>query len=81
MVSDALSSYVDSLVIDSNMEFTPYRVINANKVVYTDHYSLLVKFKDLPVMRGSCRNASKQASRWNTNREGGWQTCLMAQII
>ena len=37
IVSDALFSYVDSLVVDSKMEFTPYRVIAANKVVYTDH--------------------------------------------
>ena len=49
-------------------------MIAANKVVYTDHYSLLLKFKDLPMMRSFSRNAPNQATRWNTNREGGWAT-------
>ena len=49
IVSNDLVKFIDSLIIDKDKEFTPYRVVSNNKVVYTDHYSAMLKFKDLPI--------------------------------
>ena len=63
--------YVLSLVIDKNRLFTPCRPISKGKLTYTDHYSLILKFKNIP-MRNNQVSCDKKNIRWNTNKEGGW---------
>ena len=70
IISKELLKYVDSLVIDNGRGFTPFRSIDKKNVKYTDHYSLLVSFKNIPLLKNKV--ASQGIVRWNTNREGGW---------
>ena len=72
LVSDTLLKYVDSLIIDSDLQVTPYRVISSDKVVYTDHYSVLLKLKNLPTIKSLKKSTKSKSTRWNTNKEGGW---------
>ena len=74
IVSQELLYYVDSLIIDKNRNFTPYRPIWRRKMVYTDHYSLLLTLKDCPLVNDSRNSQGGAIVRWNTNRVGGWQT-------
>ena len=46
IVSNGLEEYVESLLIDENRIFTPHRAIR-KKLVFTDHYSLILKFRDI----------------------------------
>ena len=71
IVSRELLKYVDSLIIDKDRNFTPYRPIDKKRVSFTDHYSLLVTFKNIPL---ASNRAITNGARvmWNTNREGGW---------
>ena len=48
IVSGELFHYVDTLIIDKIRDFTPYRAVG-NKVVYTDHYSFILKFQNIPL--------------------------------
>ena len=73
IISNSLLGYIESLVIDDAMNFTPYRVLSDSNVVYTDHYSLLLKMKDIPVSSVH-KKVSSHSTRWNTNKEGGWST-------
>ena len=70
IVSKELYKYVDSLIIDKDRNFTPYRSVNKKSVKYTDHYSVLISFKDIPLTNTVV--SSKSIVRWNTNRDGGW---------
>ena len=74
MVSQELLQHVDSLVIDKHRTFTPYRPVSKSKVNFTDHYSLLLSFKNLPMASGSRYNKGVRKVIWNTNRAGGWDT-------
>ena len=38
IVSNELFAYVDTLTIDKEKQFTPFRTISKNNVIYTDHY-------------------------------------------
>ena len=71
IVSEELFNYVDTLEIDKNREFTPYRSVG-NKVVYTDHYSIILKFKNIP-LHGNKVSGGKKVIRWNTNKKDGWK--------
>ena len=75
IISRELESHIDSFIIDKDKEFTPYRVLSKDRVVYTDHYSLKLILKDLPrnVIKGC---APSRGVRWNTNKEGGWSKYL-----
>ena len=71
IVSKELVKYVDSMVIDSNRNFTPFRSVHRSKLEYTDHYSLLITFRNIHLL--NTKVTSKGIVRWNTNRVGGWE--------
>ena len=71
IVSKDLLNYVDSFLIDKKRNFTPFRSINKKKVTSSDHFSLLVTFKDIPCAKDK-EVGLKGFVSWNTNREGGW---------
>ena len=73
IISTELSSYVEKLVIDKNLTKTPCRPLSKNKVVYPDHYSLLLRFKNLP-LKIVGKTAGVKFTLWNTRKEGGWET-------
>ena len=52
IVSAGLEDYVEELFKDKVRKITPYRTIRKDgKMVFTDHFSLLLKFKDIPIKR------------------------------
>ena len=73
IVSKELLIYVDTLTIDKERNFTPFRPIGKSKRTYTDHYSLRLLFKNIP-LKPVNPVAAKKVIRWNTNKEGGWKT-------
>ena len=56
--------------------FTPHKP-SKNKLIYTDHLSLYVKFEGIPEVSKSFQNDEKLVS-WNTNKEDGWKAYLDA---
>lgn len=72
LVSNELFTYVDCLTIDKEKRFTPFRTISKKKVIFTDHYSLLLFFKNIP-LRPRNIGAGNKVTRWNTIKEGGWE--------
>ena len=72
IISKGLSVYLLSLVIDKSRALTPCRPISKDKLTYTDHYSLILKFKDIPMKKNQV-SSDKKTIRWNTNKEGGWE--------
>ena len=51
IVSKELLPYVEKLVIDKDRKITPARAVKEKKkykLMYTDHFSCLLSFKDLP---------------------------------
>ena len=48
IVSKSLVEYIDQVVIDSKLAFTPGRATR-NGMRYTDHYSLLLTIKNIPL--------------------------------
>jgi hypothetical protein len=71
IVSNGLEEYVEELVIDEKRRFTPHRAIR-NKLVFTDHYSLILKFKDIPQKVKTYKDKNRTVI-WNTSKEGGWK--------
>ena len=50
IVSVGLEEYIEELIIDNKLDFTPHgEVMKNKKPVYTDHFSMLVKFKSIPM--------------------------------
>ena len=64
--------YVESLTIDKDRLFTPFRPVSENKRTYTDHYSLKLKFKNIPLKLDKPVGGRKLV-RWNTKKDGGWE--------
>ena len=71
IISKELFIHVDSLTIDKDRLFTPFRTISKTKLVFTDHYSLKLVFKNIP-MKPTKEVAVRKVIRWNTNKECGW---------
>ena len=71
IVSKNLFRYVDKLIIDKKLALTPGRAISKSKIVYTDHYALILKFKDIPIKQKQNLGEPRHTT-WNTNKEGGW---------
>ena len=71
IISKELVIHVDILTIDKDRLFTPFRPISKTKLVFTDHYSLKLVFKNIP-MKPTKEVAGRKVIRWNTNKEGGW---------
>ena len=59
------------MVIDSELENTPHRIKSKTEIVYTDHYAILVSFKDIPLKGKKVTNGVREVI-WNTKKEGGW---------
>ena len=73
IISPGLEEFFDELRIDEKREFTPHRAIKkGGKLVFTDHFSLLLKFKNIPLKD---KNFKPQRNNvvWNTNKEDGWK--------
>ena len=51
IISKELFKYVEVMIIDKNLNLTPARVITRNKVIYSDHYAIIMKFKDIPLKK------------------------------
>ena len=49
IVSAELYEYVDSLTIEKEKHITPYRTISKSKKTFTDHYTMIVLFKNIPL--------------------------------
>jgi len=64
IVSNDLLPHVESLTIDKEKRFTPYRVVGHGKVVYTDHYSLKLHLQHLSRKR-SAGFVPQKPLRWN----------------
>ena len=48
IVSSDLFPYVESFTVDNDRKSTPYRALSKTKVKYSDHFSLIIKFVNLP---------------------------------
>ena len=73
VVSQELLPYVDKLVIDKEKKITPARAIKSEwkyKLVYTDHFSLLLTMKNLPRKK---ETKQKKIKMWNLAKENGWK--------
>ena len=71
IVSKPLVKYIDKVIIDEKLNFTPGYAVG-NKIRYTDYFSLLVTFKGLPLKKGNV-NTVHAEPMWNTNKPGGWK--------
>ena len=68
IVSSSLFPYVESLTIDKERSFTPYWPLSRSSVKYSDHYSLLLVFKGLPLLNKSTVIGGEKEVRWNTSK-------------
>ena len=73
IISNDLVKYVEVMKIDKSLSLTPARVISKSKVVYSDHYAIILKFNDLP-LKSQLNLPVYKYTRWNTNKVGGWET-------
>merc|ERR1711954_157649 len=71
IASKNLFRYIIKLEIDKNLNWTPYRTINRNKIRFTDHYALMVIMKNIPKKKNKPPK-QKKSIIWNTNKAGGW---------
>ena len=63
IVSKELLPYVDKLVIDKERKIIPTRAVKEKKkykLIYTDHYSCLLSFKDLTKRKEKVKDKKKQ---------------------
>ena len=49
IISKGLLKYLVKLTIDRKLAFTPGRPVKKDKVVYSDHRSLIVEFQKIPL--------------------------------
>ena len=73
IISKDLLKYLVKLVVDNNLKLTPCRPLSKSKVVYPDHYSLILSFKDIPLKANQIKITPK-FTIWNTNKTGGWES-------
>ena len=72
IVCKDLRPYIQKLEIDSKRKMTPARAMRIKgkqKLVFTDHFSTLLTFANLPK-----RTMEKEPKvvKWNLAKEGGW---------
>ena len=75
LISNDLFRYVDKLIIDNDGQYPIGRVIMKNgskTLVKSDHYPLILKFKDIPVNRNVSKH--EEVVRFNLKKDGGWST-------
>ena len=71
IASRNLISFVKTVIIDKDRQFTPKRVIRKNgefKSVFTDHFTMEVILADMPKSKVKVN----KSSTWNLKRPGGW---------
>ena len=73
IISKRLLPFIESVVIDSKKEFSPVRPISKLKGVTSDHFPMIVTFKDLPLKNAQSKSKTDKYTMWNTNKDGGWQ--------
>ena len=62
--------------IDKRLLFTPGRPVSKKKMTFSDHFSLLLVFKNLPLQPNLAKGGFKH-TMWNTNKVGGWEVFKM----
>ena len=75
LISNDLFRYVDKLIIDNDGQYPIGRVVMKNglkTLVKSDHYPLILKFKDIPVNRNVFKH--EEVVRFNLKKDGGWAT-------
>ena len=74
IISRNLEMYLKEMKIDKYLKHTPFRYKSKNnELVYTNHYAILLTFKDIQVSKlNKVRNGIRQVM-WNTNRKDGWK--------
>ena len=60
------------MVIDKELKWTPYRVINKSSLRFTDHYAMVIIFEGIPLKKDN-NISRKRPVIWNTNKSGGWK--------
>ena len=74
VINQDLRPYLTNLVIDSQRRMAPVRAVKkkgGTRLVYSDHYSCLLTFQNLPKRNKNERG--KSTLKWNLAREGGWE--------
>ena len=72
IINKELAKYVDEVVIDKELKFTPGRPLPGKRLCHTDHYGMLLILKNIPL--ASQKNTlPKKYKIWNLKKEGGWQ--------
>ena len=74
IASNDLVKYLHKVTIDKHLNFTPSRPVGNSKLRYTDHYAILVQFKNLPMR--SENEKEKKVKIWNLNKEDGWENIV-----
>ena len=74
IISKNLEFYLEEMRIDKNLNFTPFRSKPKSKdLIYSDHYALLLCFKNIQVdNKVNVRNGVRHIC-WNTNKKDGWK--------
>jgi len=72
IVSEGLVQYFEELVIDRERTFTPAHSLNKNKLTYSDHYAMKIKFNKIPLKEDPVKRKPKVVL-WNTNKKDGWK--------
>ena len=72
IISKRLYPYVDTVLIDSQKEFSPLRPISKVKSVTSDHFPIIVTFTNLPMKNTKKKTKVDNFTIWNTNKENGW---------
>ena len=65
--------YVEKLVIDKNLSFTPFYVDKSERVIHSDHFACLLSFENIPLKVNSNKVIPPKEIKWNTNRKNGWE--------
>ena len=68
IISKGLLKYVKVMTIDKDLNFTPGRPVSKKKMVYPDHYAIILEMKNLPLSNGK-RSACERFKTWNLNKE------------
>ena len=72
IVNKELFEHVEELVIDKDKVFTPHRPVGKGKLIFTDHFSLILKFSNLK-MRKMMKGYQKRNVIWNIKCNEGWE--------
>ena len=60
------------MIIDKERAYTPFRAVDKSKINFSDHFTLILSFSNLPLRNTRPARTHRKCVRWNTNKEGGW---------